>query len=454
MRTLGQLVAAMEAGLAEGIAADPPAPWLGWLLVCLCRQRARQTWLRRVYEARLADVEEDEGPVPGLEGWSYSFHGMGLCLSGPRNEHLDVDFHDDEGATIDPYFFANRALRLNPAPPPERRLGELFADSRAVVFALHQLRASGALVHESSEHVFRLVEPIEALHRAVAAEPFDDPQVEARWAKALGDGPETGARFADWLTRCSADRVAARELLPTIEARLEPAAARRVLLGLLEGPVDSTTGYAAAALGRLGSESAAVEEVLGRLDPARHHPFPAFEVCRFLLARDRRREDALRTLEAFAAVDVVKGYRGNPYADRLAVLLLEHAPDRALPHVRRALRSTTPGVVQDIAATLALLGQPWCIRELTAALEGPADEERTTVRRYLAAALARSGSEVARQRSKELEPEPPEHSGVGFTFDEVVAANLDSSFRGAVEHVRATAQRLRGRLPDDYGAGE
>lgn len=107
--TQESLTPALRRVLAGESSRLPLDPWLGWLLICLLRQRARQTWLMQVSRENLAGADRDHGPVPGLPGWTFDYHGMGLCLSGPAAEALDVDFHDEQGATMDPYFFASRA---------------------------------------------------------------------------------------------------------------------------------------------------------------------------------------------------------------------------------------------------------------------------------------------------------------------------------------------------------
>src|SRR5688572_19894991 len=64
-------------------------------------------------------------------------------------------------------------------------------------------------------------------------------------------------------------------------------------------------------------------------------------------------------------------YHGNPLDDEFAMVVLVHSPNRALPLVRRALRSKTPLAVQKIAALLALSDRPWCHREIESALRDP-----------------------------------------------------------------------------------
>lgn len=51
-------------------------------------------------------------------------------------------------------------------------------------------------------------------------------------------------------------------------------------------------------------------------------------------------------------------------------------------------------------------------------------------------------------------PPAPVHEGPGYTFDEVVFANLEAFFGPALEKARPLAERLRVTLPNDYGATE
>lgn len=221
---------------------------------------------------------------------------------------------------------------------------------------------------------------------------------------------------------------------------------------LIEGPVDSTTGAAVEALGALlPSNRTAIEALLPRLDPRKHHPYPAWATARYLLERGFERTRALELIEAFAAVEKVEGYVGNPFDDQLAVLLLEHAPERAIPLARRALRSKTPRSVLAMSALLASVDRPWCHRELSSALVERANDLPQA--RYLVAALARSTSQLARRLAGEFSLSVPvrEPGQVGFTYDEVVAANIDEEFEREIERQRPIAQRLRRRLPEDFG---
>jgi len=124
MAAVPDLVLTLRSALHGEPATPCGEPWLAWLAIALCRQRARQDWLAEVARDRLDRREESHGRVPGMPEWSFDFHGRGLCLTGPRNEVLDVDLYaDDRGPqTIDPYFFVTRVCLLTTRAPVERRL--------------------------------------------------------------------------------------------------------------------------------------------------------------------------------------------------------------------------------------------------------------------------------------------------------------------------------------------
>lgn len=445
------------------------APWLGWLAVALCRQRARQAWLCEIARTRLERLREDDGDgaVPAMAGWSYEFHGMGLRLDGPDRESIDYDFHDRQGRAIDPWFFAGRVMRLAKPGLPEARLRRWLLVAEGIVECLRQLRTLGAIVDHESEiargHIFQLGEALAAVAPDVAALDFGDETVRAAYARAFGDvelfdapaaqREELEQRYTSLLVGWTQDRDKARRLLGPVTMALPADVAARVCLSLLEGEIDATTGTAIEALGRLGVDAVEpIHALLGRLSADAHHPYPAWAAASYLLERGVACEEALATVEAFAAVEVVPGFRGNPYDDKLAMLVLEHAPERALRWVRRALRSKTPSAVEAMAALLAVLGFAWCHRELEAALREPlaeGDRAGRAGRRYLAAALAYSDSELAQRRGAELGAGTPERApgGVGFTFDEVLANSMDRLFPEAMERVMPLAQRLLERQP-------
>ncbi len=441
----------------KGVAPPaPPEPWLAWLVVCLCRQRARQTWLVEVHRRDLAGVEGWSGEVPGLTGWRYDYHGKGLCLTGPGGEVLDMDFHDERGGVIDPYFFANRVLWLDAPPLPEERLRRWLPDNRVMVRALDELRERGIIGHPDSGHVFNLCPALEQAHQEVADLDLRDP---AGLGGRLGDdelsGGDAGAlrgRYRDWLLGLIKDREQAWQVLDTAAGALPGDEVGELLARIIkQGPVDSAMGRAFELLfeqGGAGAGELDAPELLERLDPHRHPPYPAWAMARYFLAAGSAKELCLERVSSFAAQEKIEGFHGNPYLAELTALMLEHAPEMALPLVRRALRSDTPVVVTNLAALLALLDEPWCHRELVAALSETGDEPPPAAT-TLVAALGRSSSQVARRRAMLLAPgqPPPGPDGAGYTMREVMAALADPLLDRAMEEARPLAERIKRSLP-------
>lgn len=358
-----------------------PAPWHAWLAVALARQVVRQRWLMTVWRGPLRDLrhaEEEPGRgVPGLPGWRYDFHGKGLCLTALDGEMLDVDDHGDGGLTIDPFFFAWRIGSLREPAFPERRLGTLLPTDHVIVAANKELAAAGVVVLGGYDHVFRVAPELEDAAEALAGLDFSSPAIRERWMEHLGDhllgaDPRAAAQQRDYerylfagLTRNPG------AFLQPLEAVLPPARFVETCARIIDGPVVYAAGHA---VERLAAHPdypfcAAVVRLLERADPARHHPYSAYQAARYLFLRGVDRPLAGRAALAFARVDRVEGFTGNPFLGELALLLLEHAPEHALPHVRRGLRSTTPLVRSRVTAALAVLDQPWCHRELALARE-------------------------------------------------------------------------------------
>ncbi|WP_437760563.1 DUF6896 domain-containing protein [Sorangium sp. So ce1389] len=406
------VLAAVRAALAGGTVASgsPPEPWHAWLLVALARQVDRQRWLVRVQRERLLP-ESGRGEVPGMPGWRFFFHGIGLCLTAPDGEAIDVDDHGDGGLTIDPWFFAQRILSIPHPALPERRLLAFLPTADAMIAAIRELTGDGLLVPGEHGHVFRVVPELEASAGAFASVDFSDAAVRARWAERLGDlellaleRPSAATRsraatqreaYKHYLLAGIAREATARAFIDPLEAVLTPDEFVGACAGLIDASVSATAGHA---IERLDAHPdypvcPAVGRLLARADSARHHPYAVHAAARYLLRRGIERDRAVKAVLAFARVEVVAGYRGNPFLGELALLLLEHAPPHALAALRRGLRSSTPLVRTNVAAALAALGQPWCQRELLLALDDAATfEASATVR----AALSWLGSDEAR----------------------------------------------------------
>jgi hypothetical protein len=65
---------------------------------------------------------DQKGRVPGLEQWTYFFHGIGCCLTHDDGTSIDVDFDEHGGDAIDPYFYAIYLASLHEPEPIESAL--------------------------------------------------------------------------------------------------------------------------------------------------------------------------------------------------------------------------------------------------------------------------------------------------------------------------------------------
>jgi hypothetical protein len=77
--------------------------------------------------------------------------------------------------------------------------------------------------------------------------------------------------------------------------------------------------------------------------------------------------------------EVIASFSSLPetFTARAALLAFQHAPDLAVPLLRRALHAASPITRADAVAILVLLGEPWCAPTVAEALETSADLEGT-----------------------------------------------------------------------------
>lgn len=393
--------------------ATRPQPWFGWLLLCLLRQIPRQQWLVRIVHERLHAAPRDSSDVPGLPGWTYYFHGIGCCLQGPDGEAIDVNFHDEEGFTIDPYFFANRVFSLKDPPFPEARLQVLLPTADIIAHAIRELVDAQELLRPIDEyhHAFRVAEDFEARAVGLTLMDFDDPEEQYRWAMHLGDY-EAAAIYRPEFDSLAQDartwRV--RWLLQVVQSEHSPYAALEPLANLLEpedfadvcktilecSPIGPLTGRTIEILDRLENNvgAEAVVAVLTRLNPEDDHPYTAVRAASYLLQRGLARERALGVVFAFGRIKQVKGYLGNPFGADFANMAITHAPDQCRELVRIALQDSTPITQFGILSTLGSFDQPWCHDELAWALQGKDDPDDAAP---LLEVLLQSVSPVARE---------------------------------------------------------
>lgn len=442
---------AIDAALEGRGAERPPRPWLGWLLVALMRQRARQGWHRFILETRLRAAEDEEGDVPGLPGWRYWFHGIGCCLTGPDGELVDVDRRDDEAAVIDPWFFARRVESIR-ARSPEAELWRWMPDAGLVVASLADLRELGATLPFEGDHLFRLAPAVEARVKAVAAIDFEASATAALWRGALGDAgdPALFAAHRAWLRSRVLESEGGHAALEGAARVLAPddlsALCRELVATRAIGP---SSGKAIELLRRQarGDDDAreAVRALLRRASPTEDPPYAPYQAIAYSLERGDHDDFTRERFDAFASVEKAAGFLGNPFLGEYAVLALRFLPERALVLVRRALRSSTPICVTEIAAVLAAVDQPWCVRELAAALrERPRDAT-------LAEALRQSTSELARATAtKHYRPPTHDPTTPGFSWEEVAHESVGELFQGPLDAARPLVDELRLRYPPGW----
>lgn len=409
--------------------ASTEEPWLVWLIVCLCRQRAKQTWLMQVAER----IDGQDGPIADAPGWTAQFHGIGLLLVGPAGDSVEMDFGDDQGREIDPWFFAGRVMRFESPPAAEAELRRWLGDEPLITAAMDDLRAAGHLVGK------QLSAPLEALHQRIAAEAGDEAAM-LRWRNALDDAPSRTRHLA-WLESVLADRKRAARCFEPIASLLPRARLVERLPQLTALPDHLSARVLNWCRVEQLEVSVFAKPLVAQLDPATTHPFIGLAVCRALLGSNAAAQ-AIAVLRAFADVKKVAGYHGNPMIDELAFALLEYSPADALPAVRSALRGS-PSCAENMAGLLCLIDLAWSRLELVSVLEDHALAPE--LRRRAARALAASADPAARATAAALTPPPAAASGVGYTFEQVDEAQLEAEGLPNGPELQALAHRLIAR---------
>lgn len=427
------------------------SPRWAWLVAALLIQRDRQRWHHEMTR-RGRELDADRGPVPGMPGWSYDRHGIGVCLDAPDGEQLDADFNDETGAVIDVWFFARRVESLKDSAHwiCERRLWRWRPLADAIADGCDELVAAGGAAYVTEyKNTIVLAPELDAEARAVAAE-LSAPGAEERWLAALEPDGEAAylASHRAWIRG---------------QLRSSPRAGRYLELAIRDASSDETislctpflerrdwaAGHAIELL-RARPEVPPVPEVATLLRDASladDHPFAPYQACAYLLERRLECELAIEHFDAWSRLRTVKGYDGNPMQPQFAILALRHLPHRAMRLVRGCLRSSSPICVQRMVAILAAIGQRWCRRELVAALEDP----RPATQAYLADGLRLATGDVARRRADTAAAAPPPWlSAVGYTFDKVLHAKAgDQVTRGRIQWQELAAS-LRAAYPEDW----
>ena len=464
-----------------------PGPWETWTLIGLVRHRRRQAWVAEIIRKRLGgslsslatlgalghpDRVPQSGSVPGSPEWEYFFHGCGCCLTHKVDgDEIDVDFSDDSADYFDMYLYTNFLKSLRRPELPEQRLRDLHPDIRAINISVADLLAAGALapLPGRDSHPFRIREEVLACASAMDAICTAWPDRGSRlWIAALvGDWPgahevATGQPGLEALISVRAEQcleIRRRRLRSELGGQ---GRASDALVALADLGAPELDGFLEESLRRpTGGLDSAALEIIGKRDDPRWCP----QVYALFTRLDRKGQEPrphlwlsslrfllkhrYRTAEVLAALPRA----GGSVVGEAALLALEHAPELALPLIRRGLLSDVPANRAQVAALLAVIGQPWSLRELLRALEDSDDQEKTADAR---AALLEFGDEGARsavlawEDRNPHEDEPGSYLEIGgrrlgpfYTFSELSLKNRSAWIRYEMETLHDRAMLMR-----------
>ncbi len=208
----------------------------------------------------------------------------------------------------------------------------------------------------------------------------------------------------------------------------------------LRGPPSGTTSAALAILRRENDSvwCPEVKALLRRLDPSGQppHPYLYNECHAFLFANANHRPELAATLSA----------AGGSGVGDAALLALEHAPELALPLLRRALRSEVPCCRTTAAAVLALVDQPWSRRELLDVLSESDDQEKTADARAALLETRDPESHRAAQAWEQRNPHEPE-PGPWISMAEMMLRDRPARVRYEMEKLHDRVMKVRDRVP-------
>jgi hypothetical protein len=486
------------AGLADSLRGLPevgslPSPWEAWTLIGLLRHRERQLWVAEVIRTRLGGSPSalagmgafghpegvpQGGCVPGMPEWEYYFHGRGCCLTHKVDgDAIDVDFWGDTAEYFDTFFYKNYLESLRRPEPPERRLRDLHPSARAVTIAVTDLIAAGALtpLPGRDSHPYRIAEAVLDCSDAISAFclSWAIPGQRVWLAALIGDWlaadqaaagrPELSAVTGPRAERCReirrtrlrrelGEQSRAADALQSL-ADLGAADLNQCLEDALRG---SPGGLISAALDIIGRRNDPrwcphVYALFRRVAPAGPIPQPHIWVTalKFLLGQGHR------TAEVIAALPQA----GGTGVGEAVLLALEHAPELALPLIRKGLLSDIPMNRSQTAAVLALIGKPWSRRELLGALEASDEQEKTADAR---AALLESGDEEAQKAVLAWEERNPHEDEAGsyleiggrtlgpfYTFGEISLKNRASWIRYEMDRLHDRVMKVRDVVPPE-----
>lgn len=470
-----------------------PSPWDTWTLIGLIRHHRRQLWVAEIVRTRLQGTPADLaamgalghpdgvpqcGPIPGMPEWEYFFHGRGCRISHKVDgDAIDVDFFNDSADYFDTFFYQRYLDSLRQPGPPEVRLRELHPSTGAISIAISDLLAAGALtpLPGRDSHPYRVADEVMAatddIDSFCTAWALPDRRV---WLSAV---------IGDWL---AADNAAAGR--PELSAITRPRAARcreirwlrlrqelselyrgadalQALADLGAPDLDQCvkdclsglpSGLISAALDVIGQQDDArwcvpVHELFSRVDPAGQLPQPHIWMTslKFLLRHGHRTNEVVASLARAGGTEIGE-----------AVLLsLEHAPELALPLIRKGLLAEVPMDRTCVSAILALINAPWSRRELLGALDASDNQEKTN---YVRAALLETGDEEAQRAVLAWEKRNPHENEVGsylevdgrtlgpfYTFNELSLKNSAVRIQYEMDELHDRVMKVKHVVPPE-----
>ena len=150
---------------------------------------------------------------------------------------------------------------------------------------------------------------------------------------------------------------------------------------------------------------------------------------KYLLKHQHRTGELISAISAFSEVEI--GER--------VLLALEHAPEQALPLIRKGL--LTDGIMQNVtvAAILAIIAKPWCLQELLLALQESDEQDRTA---YVRAAILEINDEAANKTLLAWEQNNPHENEIGH-YVERGGRRLGPFYSFSEQFLKTSAQWLQ-----------
>lgn len=381
-------------------------PWGTWVVFCLMRHHARVNRVAAHLEASRLPEACDRHPIPGMPGWIVTRapqpRGLGVhalsqltgerveflaTSNGPRLQYRSLQrfisgvhlgcnvgqaaYEMDLRNFPDTDLVAPAAQHL-----PEARLWRWVPSEQLIEMAIDELLLVGMVRMESDFEQITISDELASLAAAISELSFDDADVARHWGQLVGDveiSQPANKRAIDtlvdahreWVKELSrsndpgllhvaipviAATLPAPEAVWTLESIIErvPELTSRVLM-ILEYRPETPPAYSAvrAAQNLVGDRAPTVQDA---------------NIIEYVAVRGLANEkivENLITLLSFDANPEIDAVQGS-----LIISLLRVAPQRAVPFIRRHLRSPVEATARDVAALLVAIDQPWCDREL------------------------------------------------------------------------------------------